>query len=117
MKCLAQRTDIAPGLFSSAQQLLRRLRSSAGAILILDAMAAALLPQVLAQQLPGERIDQPDVRGIPLDPNTTPDPARRRAIVSGFDFHAAVQVNGAFAVLVIAKRFEWQREQRRPSLR
>ena len=43
----------------------------------------------------------------------TADPAGRRAIVSRFHFHAAVQMHRALAVLVIAERFDWQRQQRR----
>ena len=50
---------------------------------------------------------------IPLDLNTAADPARRRAVVGGFDFDAAIQVHGSLAVLVIAKRFDRQRKQRR----
>ena len=84
-----------------------------GTILVLDAMPAALLAQVLAQQLAGERIEQADVRGVPLHSHTAADPARRRAVVGRFDFDAAIQMHRAFAVLVVAERFQRQRQQRR----
>ena len=86
---------------------------SARTIFVLDAVTAALLAQVLAQQLPGEGIEQPNMRVIPLHVNAASDPARRRAIVGGLDFDAAVQVHGALAVVVIAERFDRQRQQRR----
>ena len=50
---------------------------------------------------------------IPLHLDPPSDPARRRAVVGGFDFDAAVQMHGALAVLVIAERFERQRQQER----
>jgi len=61
MKGLTQLADVSPGFFRSREQLLRRKRSAAGAIFVFDPMPAAFLPQVLAQQLPGERIDQPNM--------------------------------------------------------
>src|SRR3979411_1949357 len=51
---------------------------------------------------------------IPLHTNSPADPPRRYTIVSRFDFHAAVQVHGAFAILVIAEGFDGQRQQGRP---
>src|SRR5437868_10751760 len=68
---------------------------------------------MLAQQPASERVEQSDLRCIPLHLNAPSDPARRRAVVSGFDFDTAIQVHRALAVLVITKRFEWQRKQRR----
>src|SRR5579872_3334132 len=49
--------------------------------------------------------------GVPLDLNAAANPTWRRAIVSGFDFDATIQVHGSLAVLVIAKRFDRQRKQ------
>ena len=85
-----------------------------GAVFVLDAMAAARLAQVLAQQLAVSGIQQPHLPGIPLHLDAPADPARRRAVVGGFDFHAAVQMHGALAVLVVAEGLERQRQQRRP---
>jgi hypothetical protein len=60
----------------------------------------------LAQQLPGARIEQANVQAVPLDLHDARDPARRRAVVSGFDLDASIQMHGSFAVLVIAKWFQ-----------
>jgi hypothetical protein len=78
MHGLAQRTDVRSGDFGATKQLLRAQRCSCGTILLLSAVASALLSQVLAQQLPATRIDQPHMRGIPLHVNPASDPARRR---------------------------------------
>ena len=51
---------------------------------------------------------------VPLHTDPPADPARRRAVVSRFDFHAAVQVYRAFPVLVIAEGLDGQRQQGRP---
>ena len=72
-------------------------------------MPAALLTQVLTERLAGEGINQANVGGVPLHSHTAANPARRCAVVSCFDFDAAVQMYCAFAVLVIAKWFERQR--------
>jgi hypothetical protein len=109
----AQCTNVRSGDFGAAQELLRAQRCSCRTILLLNAVAAALLPQVLAQQLATERVDQSHVRGIPLHVNPASDPARRRAIVGGLDFDAAVQMHGPLAIEVIAKRLDRQRQQRR----
>ena len=42
------------------------------------------------------------------------DPARRRAVVGRLDFHAAIQMHRALAVLVIAEWLHRQRQQGRP---
>jgi hypothetical protein len=65
------------------QELFGRQRSSLRSIFIFDPEAATLLSQVLAQQLPGERIQQSDLRGIPLHLDAATDPARRGAVVGG----------------------------------
>ena len=77
-------------------------------------MTAARLAQVLAQQLAGAGVQQPHMPDIPLHADAPADPARRRAVVGRFDFHAAVQVHRAFAVLVIAEGLDGQRQQGRP---
>src|SRR5258708_33334892 len=41
------------------------------------------------------------------------DPAWRRSVVSRLYFDAAIQVNGAFSVLVVTERLQRQRLQRR----
>ena len=56
-------------------------------------MASTRLEQVLAQELPGLRVHQADLVGIPLHLNVPADPARRCAVVGRIDFHAAIQVH------------------------
>jgi hypothetical protein len=85
-----------------------------GAVLVLDAMAAARRAQVLTQQLPCAGVQQPHMTNVPLHTDAASDPARRRTIVSCFDFYAAVQMYGAFTVLVIAEWLDGQRQQGRP---
>ena len=64
---------------------------------------------MLAQELPGLGHEQADVQIIPLYLDTLADPAWRRAVVRGLDFHAAIEMNGAVAVAVVAKRFHRKR--------
>ena len=64
--------------------------------------------QMFAQQLPGARIHQSHMCVIPLRLNAAADPARRSAVIRRFDFHAAIQMDCTFAVLVVAKRFQRQ---------
>ena len=74
-------------------------------------MCTAWLPQVFAQQLPGVRSEQAHVPPIPLYSDSPSDPAGRCAVISCLDFHAAIHMNGAFAVLVIAERLDRKRQQ------
>jgi len=100
------------GSARSPQQLGGTQRRALGMILFFDAIPSPLLAHVFAQQLPGLGIEQTNVQLIPLHAQHAPDPARRCAVVRGFDFDAAVEMHDALAVLVIAKRFERQRQQR-----
>src|SRR5437868_8668184 len=76
-------------------------------------MKSTLLAQVLAQKLTGLGIDEANLQSIPLNVNTAADPPGRSAVVSGFDFNAAIQMNRALAVLVAAERLKRKRNQRR----
>ncbi len=67
---------------------------------------------MLTQELPGLRIHQADEEVVPLHVDPTPDPARRRAVVRGLDFHAAIEMHRADPEAVIAKRFERERAER-----
>src|ERR1017187_3953581 len=102
----AQCTNVRSGAFGATQELLRAQGCPGRMILLLDAVASALLPQVLAEQLPAERIDQPHMRGIPLHVNPASDPARRCSIVCGLDLDTAVQMHSTLAIAVIAKRLQ-----------
>ena len=67
---------------------------------------------MLAQKLTGLRIQQADEEVVPLHVDPTPNPARRRAVVRGLDFHAAIEMHRADTEAVIAKRFERERAER-----
>src|ERR1700719_3416790 len=77
MDMLAESSDLSPGAFGSQQQLRNLPRSSRRKIPLLDAMPAAFLTDVLAQQLPGLGIKDPDEHLIPLHSDLTSDPASR----------------------------------------
>jgi len=69
-------------------------------------MPATLLPNVFTQQLVCFGIQHSNVQLIPLHLDESTDPSWRYAVESRFNFDAAVQVNHAFAVLVIAEGFK-----------
>ena len=78
-----------------------------------DAMPAALLPDMLAEKLMRFRIENADVKRIPLDVDELSDPAWRNAVIGRVDFDASVQMHDAFAVLVITERLQRQWKQER----
>jgi hypothetical protein len=78
MHALTQCADMRFGLFGAGQQLLSRQRRLLWVIFILDAVTPALFPHVLAQQVPGQRIEETNMRSIPLRPED-----RDRAEVEG----------------------------------
>ena len=71
---------------------------------------------MLAQQLPGARIEQADVAGVPLHGDFLAEPAGRRAVVAGVDLDAVVQMHRAPPELVVPKRLDGQRPQAGPLL-
>jgi hypothetical protein len=77
----------------------------------MDAMPAARLPPMLAEQGPGGGIKQPDVPLVPLHGDLTPKPPRGRRVVRAGDLDAAVEMHGARAVLVVAEGLKGQRPQ------
>ena len=104
MHSAAHSTDMVSGPFSACEQLLCGERCSRRLIFFLNAMTAALLPQMLPQEMALARVDQTDVRVVPLDLNAVTDPARWRAVVRRLDLDTAIEMNGSLTVLVIAKR-------------
>src|SRR5215469_10284972 len=103
---LAEGADLSSRVFGSQQQLRDLVRSPGRKIPLLNAMTAAFLTKVLAQQLAGFGIEDPDEDLIPLHRDPTSDPAGRQAVVGGFDFHAAIQMDVSFAMLVITEGLE-----------
>src|ERR1017187_4562554 len=63
---------------------------------------------MLAQQLTGLGIEQTHEHRVPLHMNPASYPARRRSVVSSFNFDATIQVYRALAILVVAKRLQRQ---------
>ncbi len=81
-----------------------------------DVAPAGGVAAVLAEELPRARIQQADVLGVPLDRDLGPEPARGRAVVRVVDLDAAVEMDGAGAERVVAKRRDGQRPPRGPLL-
>ena len=108
MDGVADGADIGSRLVRTSQQLEQRWRRTTWAICIADTMSAALAAQMLAQQLTGARIKQTHEHRVPLHVDLPSDPARRRTIISSFDFDATIEMNRAFAVLVVAERLQRQ---------
>ena len=79
-------------------------------------MAPGRLAAMLAQERAGGGIEEADVHAVPLDRDVAADPARRRGVVGVLDLDAAVEMDGAGAELVVAKRLDRQRPQGRPLL-
>src|SRR5262249_10516145 len=99
-------TDRRAGRRRPAEQRERGRRSARRLITDVEAMPAARGAQMLAQELAGRRIDQADVQRVPLHVEPMADPARRRAVESRLDLHAAIEMDRALAKLVIAKRLD-----------
>ena len=72
-------------------------------------MPATLLADVFTQQFVCLGIQDSNAQMIPLQLDESPDPSWRYAVESRFNFDAAIQVNHAFAVLVITEGFKRQR--------
>ena len=98
MHAAAEGADLRSGFIGAAQQLLRAEGRFAGSVFVFDAVTAARLAQVFAQQLAGLRIEQADLPGIPLHLHSSADPSGRRAVVSRLNFHAAVQMDRALSI-------------------
>ena len=111
MDGIANSADIGPRLVRTCQQLKQRRQRTTWAIRIADAMSAALAAQMLAQQLAGAWIEKPDEHRVPLHVDLPPDSARRRAVISSFNFDTSIQMNRALTVLVVAERLQRQRLQ------
>ena len=91
----------------------QRFRGRAGGpVRVVDAMPPPRGADVLAQQLPRGRMEEPDMQVVPLHGDTPADPPRRRAVVRGIDFDTAIEMHRAPAEAVIPKRLEGEGLQR-----
>jgi hypothetical protein len=79
-------------------------------------MAPRGVAAVLSKQRARSGMEQADVHAVPLDRDLAAEPARRRGVVGILDLDAAVEMDRAPAELVVAKRLDRQRAERRPLL-
>ena len=108
---IADRTDGRTRAMGRVQQRQRFRRRAMRPVGVVDAMPATACPYMLAEQLPGLRIEHADLQIVPLHVDVAPNPARRGCVIRGVDFDAAVEMDRADAEAVIAKRLEWQRAE------
>jgi len=114
----AERADVGADPVRAGEQGRRGRRRSRRPILRMDRVAPArALVTMLAEELSGGRIQEADARGVPLDRDRAAEPAGRRAVVGVLDLDTAVEVDRARAEVVVAKRLDRQRQERRPLLR
>jgi hypothetical protein len=95
---------VAPCASQRAQKIQRRFRRLFRPVLGKHAPASTTRRDVLAQKLAGARLEKAHAQAVPLHVHGATDPTGWRVIVAGVDLDAAVQMHGAFAVLVVAGR-------------
>ena len=86
----------------------RRLR---GFVFFWNPVTAALLAQMFAQELTRAGIEHTHDAPIPLHIDGSADPTGRHAVISCFDFDAAIEVHAPLAELIVAERLQRQRRQ------
>src|SRR5262249_20126749 len=109
----AERADLLTRPGGARQQREGGGRRAGGPILGMDGVAPADVAPVLAEQRARGGIEHPDVVIVPLDRDRAPEPAGRGRIVGARHFDTAVEMDGARAVVVVAKRFDRERLQSR----
>ena len=102
----ADGVEMRPGVAGARQQRQGGRGRAGRTIGVGDSMPAAGAAHVFAQEPPRFRIEQPDVEIGPLCVDALPDPAWWRRVVRGFDFDAAIEMHGAHAEAVVAKRLD-----------
>jgi hypothetical protein len=103
---LAERSDVRAGSFAAGQQACGRGERVGRLVLVADAVKAALLMEMLSQEVASAGIEQAHRAVVPLHVDVAANPARRSAVIGGVYLDAAVQVHAAFAELVEAERFQ-----------
>ena len=116
MKGLAEGADVRPGAGGLREERQRRGRGARRLIRGVDRMAPRGVAAVLSKQRARSGMEQADVHAVPLDRDLAAEPARRRGVVGILDLDAAVEMDRAPAELVVAKRLDRQRAERRPLL-
>src|SRR5258706_6992249 len=113
MDRFAENADVRASACGARQQLDRGYRGFLRMVFDADAMQAASLAYMLAQKRMGIRVDDANVKLIPLHVHGLSNPTGWQAVISSVHFNAAIQMDSAFAELVIAERFDRQWKQRR----
>ena len=108
--------DVGAGAGGLREQRQRGGRGARRPIRGVDRVAPGRLAAVLSQERARGGMEQADVHAVPLDRDVPAEPARRRGVVGVLDLDAAVEMDRARAELVVAKRLDRQRPQRRPLL-
>src|SRR6266700_2150104 len=113
----AQPADIRACAFGAEQELIHPRRRVARTVFGRDAMTAASLGEVLAQEQAGLRVEHAHALAVPLHGDGESDEAGRRGVVGAVNLDAAVEPHRARAVLVVAKGLRRQRQECRLLLR
>ena len=113
---LAQRADPGAGAGGPGQERDGGRRRAARLIRWRDGIAAGALRPVFAEELAGAGVEQAHLAAVPLDGDRPTDPPRRRGVVGAIDLDAAVEVDSARAVAVVAEGLDGEREEGGPLL-
>ncbi len=100
---LGETSDVLSCPLGAKEQILRAAGRARRPILLLRAVVSRPVPQVLAQQHPALRIEDPHLEVVPLHPDGTADVTGRDGVVGAGDLDVPVEVHGAIAVLVEAE--------------
>jgi hypothetical protein len=106
----AHQPDLPAGFSSAQQQVLDAWGRLLRAVFVWDPMFASDLWQVFPQQFAGPWVQHPDETVVPLHLHFLSNSARRPAVVGRIDFHAAIQIDLALAMSVLAEGLDGQKE-------
>src|SRR5215470_16600595 len=98
MECFTKRTNLSAGPARPRQQLNGSEWSFLGIVLRTNAVPAALLTDMLAEQLMRLRIENTDVQPIPLTLPLHAHPAQWNDVISRLHFDEEIQIHGSLAV-------------------
>src|SRR5262245_34212735 len=101
MNGLAECANMRSGASGARQQLNGCERRLLRIVFRTDAVPAALLADMLAQQLVRFGMEDANVKRIPLDVDELSDPTWRYAVIGRLHFNASIHMHRAFAELVI----------------
>src|SRR5208337_3150081 len=93
MDGIADSADVGSRLVCTCQQLKQRWRRTTRTVRIADTMPTTLAAQMLAQQRTGAWIKQTHEHRVPLHVDLSPDPARRRSVVSRVNLDATLDMH------------------------